>query len=152
MRARRGFSIPELLVVFILLGLLVRLGIPRYHSLKTKAEARAVIGDIQALRLAAYSYNTEKQSWPAEAGTGLIPTELIPLLPINFTFQRQRWILDWDVWPGAGAGGASVVGVTVSAGDPELVIAVRAAARLGIPYLTSGARTTFLLAGFGGNY
>lgn len=152
MRTRRGFSIPELMVVLILLGLLVRLGFPRYTELRAKAEARAVVGDVQAIRLAAYSYNTEKQGWPADAGTGVVPAELKSLLPIDFTFQRQHWVLDWDVWPGAGPGGASVIGVTVDAGDPKLVTAIRSAARLGIPYMTSGAQTTFLLAGFGGNY
>lgn len=153
MRARRGFSIPELLVVLILLGLLVRLGFPRYTELRAKAQARAVVGDVQAIRLAAYNYNTEKQSWPGEVGTGIVPPELTALLPIDFTFQRQHWVLDWDVWPGAGSlPGAPVIAVTVDAPDPKLVVAIRAAAKLGIPYLTTGAQTTFLLAGFGGNY
>ncbi|MFP5355446.1 MAG: prepilin-type N-terminal cleavage/methylation domain-containing protein [Gemmatimonadota bacterium] len=153
MRARRGFSIPELLVVLILLGLLVRLGFPRYTELRAKAQARAVVGDVLAIRLAAYNYNTEKQAWPAEVGMGTVPPELATVLPIDFSFQRQHWVLDYDVWPGAGnSPGTPVIGVTVDAADPRLVGAIRAAARLGLPYLTSGAQTTFLLAGFGGNY
>lgn len=153
MRARKGFSIPELLVVLILLGLLVRLGFPRYTELRAKAQARAVVGDVLAIRVAAYNYNTEKQSWPGDVGMGTVPPELAPLLPIDFTFQRQHWALDWDVWPGAGSlPGSPLIGVTVDAADPKLVSAIRAAAKLGLPYMTTGTQTTFLLAGFGGNY
>lgn len=153
MRARRGFSIPELLVVLVLLGLLVRLGFPRYTELRRQALARAVVGDVQAVRVAAYNYNTEKQNWPAEVGSGTVPPELTTLLPNGFTFQRASYTLDWEVWPGAGSGvGAPVIGVTVDSPDPQLTAAIRAAARIGIPYMTLGAHTTFLLAGFGGNY
>lgn len=159
MRNRRGFSIPELLVVLTILGIVVRLGFPRYSELRRQAEARAIIGDVQAVRVAAYNYNTERQTWPAEAAAGSVPQELVSLLPAGFPFQRAHYTMDWQVWPGAGGGansgavsGAPVIALSVDTPDTLLTSAMRAAAKLGVPYMISGSQTTFLLAGIGGNY
>ncbi len=159
MRARRGFSISELLIVLTIMGLLVRLGMPRYADLRRQAAARAIIGDVQAVRLAAFNYNTELQSWPANSGAGLVPVELVSFLPAGFQFVRPAYTMDWEVWNGAGNTGASgntaqatTIGLTVDSPDVQLVDALRNAANAGIPYIVSGSQTTFLLAGFGGNY
>jgi len=157
MHARRGFSISELLIVLTIMGLLVRLGMPRYGELRRQAEARAIIGDIQSVRVAAYNYNTENGNWPGNASVGAVPKELIKLLPIGFTFRRPTYTMDWEIWNSAAIsktpGGAAVtVGLTVDSQDKALVNALRNATSAGIPYIVSGTQTTFLLAGFGGNY
>ena len=159
MRNRRGFPIPELLVVMTIMGILVRLGFPRYRELRRQAEARAIIGDVQAVRVAAYNYNTERQSWPAEAAAGSVPPELAPLLPDGFPFRRANYTMDWEVWPGAGSSSSSAVNsaspliaLSIDTPDTLLTSALRSAAKVGIPYLISGSQTTFLLAGFGNNY
>ena len=160
MRSRRGFSIIELLVVLTIIGILVRMGFPRYQDLRRQADARAIIGDVLAVRVAAYNFNTERQSWPSDAGQGTVPAELVALLPAGFTFSRPTFTMDWDVFPGAASGGGSgsaatatdVIALTIDSPDTVLVSAVRHAATSGIPYLISGTRTTFLLAGFGGNF
>ena len=156
MRPRRGFSIIELLVVLAVIGILVRFGMPKYWELRRQASARAMIGDVLAVRMAAYNYNTEKSAWPADAGAGMAPPELITLLPQQFNFQRPDWTLDFDVWsaPGGLSGSAasnSVVGVAVESQDAPLVAALRKGAA-GMPFIVSGSKTTFLIAGIGGNY
>lgn len=159
MKARRGFSIPELLVVLTIMGVLVRIGMPRYGELRRQAAARAIIGDVQAVRVAAFNYNTEHQGWPSNAAQGQVPAELVPLLPAGFLFERPTYTMDWEVWSGAGStastglsANTSTVGVTIDSPDALLVNALRAAANAGMPYIVSGSQTTFLLAGFGGNY
>lgn len=159
MRARRGFSIPELLVVLTIMGILVRIGMPRYGELRRQAAARAVIGDVQAVRVAAFNYNTEHEGWPSNAAQGQVPPELVALLPAGFQFVRPAYTMDWEVWNGAGSPmgnsasvNATTIGVTIDSTDPLLVNALRAAANAGMPYFVAGSRTTFLLAGFGGNY
>ncbi len=153
---RRGFSIIELLVVLTIMGILVRFGMPKYWELRKQATARAIIGDVLAVRMAAYNYNTEKGSWPADAGAGTPPPELVPLLPAQFNFTRAEWTLDWDVWSAAGGlSGSSasnyVIGVAVTSPDAALVDVLRKASA-NMPTMISGSKTTFLIAGFGGNY
>lgn len=159
MKGRRGFSIPELLVVLTIMGVLVRIGMPRYGELRRQAAARAIIGDVQAVRVAAYNYNTEHQAWPANSAQGQVPAELVTFLPAGFQFVRPTYTMDWEVWNGAGSispsgsvANATTVGLTVDSQDALLVNALRAAANAGVPYIVSGTQTTFLLAGFGGNY
>lgn len=157
MRARRGFSISELLIVLTIMGLLVRLGMPRYGELRRQAEARAIIGDIQSVRVAAYNYNTEHQAWPGNASVGAVPKELVALLPAGFTFKRPTYTMDYEVWNGGTVskvqqGSSVTVGLTVDSQDKLLVNALRNATSAGIPYIVSGTQTTFLLAGFGGNF
>jgi prepilin-type N-terminal cleavage/methylation domain-containing protein len=153
---RKGFSIVELLVVLTIMGILVRFGLPKYWELRRQATARAVIGDILAVRMAAYNYNTEKGTWPADVGAGTPPPELVTLLPTQFPFNRPDWILDWDVWSASGglSGNAAsnfVVGVAVDSPDAALVAILRKAAA-NMPTIVSGSKTTFLIAGIGGNY
>ena len=157
MRSRRGFSLSELLVVLTILALLVRFGFPRYNHLRKRAEARSMLGDVQAVRVAAYNYTTEKGGWPADAPAGAVPPQLVTYLPGGFEFQRLNYTLDWEVWPtpngvGGNAATSVVIGLAVATSDSALADAVRSAAKLGIPYLVSGTTTTFLLAGVGGNY
>lgn len=157
MTRRRGFSIVELLVVLTLMGVLVRLGMPRYSYLRRQAAARAIVGDVQAVRVAAYNYNSEKNAWPTETTGGSPPPDLMAYLPAGFDFQRAEYSLDWEVWQTPGGIGANtatsvVIGLAVESSDTLLVSALRSAARVGIPFMVTGARTTFLFAGFGGNY
>lgn len=155
-RRRRGFSIIELLVVLTIIGILVRFGMPKYWELRRQAEARAIIGDVLAVRMAVYQYNTEKASWPADAGPAVVPPDLVPLLPDQFPFNRDKYTLDFDVWTASGGlSGSSasgvIVGVAVTSADTSLVKVMRAATAH-LPRIVSGAKTTFVLAGMGGNY
>lgn len=156
-RRRRGFSIVELMMVLTILGLLVRIGMPKYWDLRRRATARAIIGDVQAIRVAAYNYHTEHNTWPPDVGAGAAPPPLVTYLPEGFDFQRPGYVLDWEVWsaPGGLPGNPAathVVGVGVQLNDPLLAAAVHTAASVGIPYMVSGGTTTFLLAGIGQNY
>jgi prepilin-type N-terminal cleavage/methylation domain-containing protein len=147
MRNRRGFSIPELLVVMTIMGILVRLGFPRYSELRRQAEARAIIGDVQAVRVAAYNYNTtERQSWPAEAAagsaarTGPAVARRIPLSPRQLhhglggmAWRRQQLLQRCELRLAAHRS-------LDRHPDTLLTSALRSAAKVGIPYLISARR------------
>ncbi|HEV8124926.1 MAG TPA: prepilin-type N-terminal cleavage/methylation domain-containing protein [Gemmatimonadales bacterium] len=95
---RRGVSFLELLVVMVIIGLLARIALPRYHEMKLQAIAAKAAGDFNAIKLAAYAYHTENQQWPAETGPGLVPPELAPDLPEGFSFDRDEYSIDWENW------------------------------------------------------
>jgi prepilin-type N-terminal cleavage/methylation domain-containing protein len=155
MRARRGFSIIELLVVMTVMGILARFGMPRYADMRRKAEARSIVGDVLAIRVAAYTYSVEHSSWPADTKAGNAPPELVSYLPAGFLFDHGSYSLDWESWNAPvgslkNATVTAVIGVAVDSEDPKLVAELRVTAS-GMPFMVSGSRTTFLLSGVG-NY
>lgn len=68
---KRGFTLLELIVVIIIIGVLATLGLTQYAKVIEKgrqAEAQSVLGNIRTL---AKAYQLEKGTWPTLAQMGL---------------------------------------------------------------------------------
>ena len=99
MTARRpGFSLVEVTFVVLFLGILARIAVPSYLDLVYRARAAAALGDLNAVRHAAFEYNVETNRWPADVYPGIVPPELESYLGEGFTFQREHYQLDWENW------------------------------------------------------
>ena len=149
MRIRRAFSFTELLLTLTLIGLLARIAIPQYGEMKLRATAAAIIGDVHAIRVAAFTHYTEKGAFPPDAATATLPAELVGKLPAGFTFDRPDFDYDWHVWSTTNSAGntETLVGITVLVSDPRLATRLVFAAGAGyIPILTS-SQVTFLVSG-----
>ena len=126
MNARqRGFTLIEVLIVVVIVATLARIAIPNYQRIKRKAEAAAVIGDFQAVRVAAFEYNADTHAWPEDQNRGVRPPELEPYLEGQVDFDPGRYMLDWENWmlpdgtpsnPGTGA----MIGVSLVTQDEAL--------------------------------
>ena len=97
-RDRQGFTLVELLVVILLLGILARLAIPAYQSVTLRARAAAALSEIKTVQLAAYSYNIDTGQWPPDVSRGVTPPELDPYLNDPEAFVGDGYLLDWDNW------------------------------------------------------
>ncbi|HUG39337.1 MAG TPA: prepilin-type N-terminal cleavage/methylation domain-containing protein [Longimicrobiales bacterium] len=95
---RHGFTLVELLIVVVLVGLIVRLAIPSYQRYVLTARAAAAISEIETVRLAAYTYHSDALEWPADVDRGIVPPELVPYLGDGFSFTGDHYMLDWDNW------------------------------------------------------
>ncbi|MEP7176409.1 MAG: type II secretion system protein [Gemmatimonadales bacterium] len=153
-RRRAGFTIVELLTVMILIGILASIAVLKYIDLRHRARAAQAIGDMQAVRIAAYSAWYETGTWPAEAGPGTVPPGLAPYLGQNFTFSRPEYTLDWEsfVPPGGGPSSGMQVGVVIRAADQRLQTTLQQQLGDKLPFVSAGGALTYIIVGpDGGN-
>lgn len=151
MRLRKGFTIVELLVTMTIIGLLTQIAVPRYSDMKRRATAAAILGDVHAVRIAAFTHYTEAGSFPPNAAAGRVPPLLVPYLPSGFTFRRADFTYDWHVWNVTTGRGASrvrerLVGITVVVQDPKLAAQLVKAAGAGFIPIVTATQVTFLVS------
>lgn len=73
--SRRGFSLLEMIIVLVLMGLLAALVVPRLTGVLSKNKARATRVQIQLLASAVERYNLDVGQYPtAEQGLGALVT------------------------------------------------------------------------------
>lgn len=144
---RRAYSFVEVLIVMIFIGLLARLAVPRYGEMKRRAVATSILGDVHAIRIAAFTFYTESGSFPPDAASGELPAELVANLPDGFTFDRPDYEYDWHVWNTTNSAGQTetLVGITVFLSDPRLVVHLVRAASAGYIPIVLPTQVTFLV-------
>jgi len=148
-RTRRGFTFVEMLIVMIVLGLLAALAALKYIDLKNRALTAQAAADMEAVRLAAYSTWYETGTWPAEAGPGIVPTEMAPYLAKGFTFTRPEYTLDWEnfVPPGGGTSAGMQLGVVITSSNSRMQLALEQTLGNKGPFFITGNDLTFVLIG-----
>ncbi len=106
----------ELLTVMVIISVLAAIVQPMLFNVIVKARAADVISDMQAIRLAAFTYQTDEQVWPAEVGSGVVPAGLGAYLPEGFDLVDDDYTLDYDNWGGT----PFMTGVTLITADTAL--------------------------------
>jgi type II secretory pathway pseudopilin PulG len=105
----------ELLVVLVIISLLVGLARPRLQRALIEARAAEVIATLDAVREAAYEYQSRTGEWPGDESRGVMPDGLRNMLGDDFSFSRDGYVLDYDRWDGP-----FQVGVSIIPDDPRL--------------------------------
>lgn len=94
-RDRRGFSLAELAVTVMIVGILAGVAVPNLHHALLKAEAARLVGEARTVRLAALDHLADNGSFPPSSGTGTVPSALAPYLPENYTFTFNGVRFGW---------------------------------------------------------
>ncbi|MBL8980739.1 MAG: type II secretion system protein [Gemmatimonadetes bacterium] len=149
MKRRAGFTYVEMLVVLTILGIIARIAAPRLWEVRKRAVSRAAIADVRVARDALLSHQTDQGTFPMEAAAGAVPSGLQKFLPAGFQFTRAEYTLDYEYWPAAG-GAPAMIGVAVDTPDATLALELRKLGISGLPYLSVGSRTVFVLSGLTG--
>ena len=129
-RSGRGFTLVELAIALVVVGILAGIAIPAYFGLISNTRAAQAVADLQAVRAAVYLNYGDTGKWPVETQAGTIPNGLTPNLPKNFSFTNQWYTLDYDNWlplhqaGKAPAGTTTAIGVSIVCRDPKLLTRV----------------------------
>jgi prepilin-type N-terminal cleavage/methylation domain-containing protein len=149
---RRGFTLVELLIVMVVMGILASLALLKTTDLKNAAIATQVNQEMRAVQIAAFNYYADKEQWPAEAGPGQVPSGLPPLLPgaLAGSFDRVRYILDYD---NVGAGDSQIISISATTTDTRLMAKLVAYLSNKAPvFVITGNRVNYLISGTNGGF
>ncbi|MFQ5535974.1 MAG: type II secretion system protein [Gemmatimonadota bacterium] len=84
-----GFSLAELAVAVMIVGILAGLALPNLRQALLRAEAARITSDAHTISMAAYDYLSDNGTFPPGAGYGAVPAALAPYLPENFSFTYR---------------------------------------------------------------
>ena len=149
---RRGFTLVELLIVMVVMGILASLALLKTNDLKNAAIATQVSQEMRAVQIAAFNYYADKEIWPSEAGPGQVPSGLSPLLPgqLAGSFDRVRYLLDYD---NIGAGDSQIISISATTNDTQLMAKLVAYLGNKAPiFVVTGNRLTYLISGPKGGF
>ena len=148
---RGGFTLVEIMVVIVIMGLLAAIAVFKYIDLTRTATAAKVAGEFTTVRLAAYNYEADHNNqWPSEQGPGVIPPEFNGYLPAGFSFSYPNYQLDWDNRSPSTVPFQLAISLTTP--DAALINALRQQLGNRLPYFFAGNRLTFILIDQDGNY
>ena len=151
MRKARGFTLVEMLMVMIVLGVLAGLGLLKYIDLRNTARTAALSADVRAIQIGAINYYADHEGWPPEAGPGQVPVGLEKYLAggLAASFDRDYYVLDYE---SIMIGTEPLIGIAVESADSRLLAKFIASFVGKSPFIMVGGRLTYFISGPGGMF
>lgn len=145
LRARRGFSLAEIITVLAVVGILAAISVLRANPAKDAAKTAAVTSDLRTIALAAQSYQMDHGRWPRSGGVGTTPADLVTYLPGGFRFRGPDYAFEYRSTEVQGKP-ASVV-ITVHTLSPTLQERLMASLGSRDGFVASGGLLSYILSG-----
>ncbi len=146
----RGTTIVEVVTVMLVVSIITRIVVPQMQDILTRARATEIRASFSVVEEAATRLSVENNRWPEDADAGVVPAELLGRLPRGFSFERDRYQLDWENWvlPEGMPGDSTVrrlIGISVTTSDRSLGLALMGMIPLNSKF-TLGETYTFIFA------
>ena len=71
---RAAFTLVEIMIVVVIIGLLAALAIPAFQRVQRGAQNNTVVNDFRVFSQAFETYSTQNGAWPGNVGPGVVPT------------------------------------------------------------------------------
>ncbi len=82
----------------LLMSIFTRIAIPQMQEVLTQARATEISATFSVIEEAANRLSLENLPWPPDEDAGVVPPGLLHQLPPGFSFDRDRYQLDWENW------------------------------------------------------
>jgi general secretion pathway protein G len=90
--AEQGFTLLELMIVMVVIGILAAFAIPSYVSSVRSAKEAVLREDLHAMRTAIDSYTVDKQKAPTQLDD-LVQAGYLKVMPTDpFTLRTDTWV------------------------------------------------------------
>jgi general secretion pathway protein G len=90
--AEQGFTLLELMIVMVVIGILAAIAIPSYTSSVRNAKEAVLREDLHTMRAAIDSYTVDKQKAP-QSLDDLVQSGYLKVMPVDpFTNRSDTWI------------------------------------------------------------
>jgi general secretion pathway protein G len=90
--AEQGFTLLELMIVMVVIGILAAIAIPSYTSSIRNAKEAVLREDLHTMRAAIDSYTVDKQKAP-QSLDDLVQAGYLKVMPVDpFTLRSDTWI------------------------------------------------------------
>lgn len=151
LRSTRGWTLIELMLVLLIMGLLVNLAILKYIDLTRSGYTAKIASEFTVVRLAAYNFEADHNNvWPDDTGPGVVPPAMVQYLPKGFSFTNPNYTLDWD--NNSPSLTPYQLAISMTTTDDRLLRVLRNALGTNAPYFFAGNKLTFVLIDEYGNY
>ena len=80
-KKNRGFTLVEIMIVVVIIGLLAAMGIPAFKRITLKSQGTTCANNLRQFAHAFEQYATEKGGWPENANAKEVPTGMDGRLP-----------------------------------------------------------------------
>jgi type II secretory pathway pseudopilin PulG len=119
----------EAITVLLLISIITRIAVPQVQGILTQARATEIRATFNAVAGAANRLSLVNIPFPPDAEAGMVPPALRRQLPQGFSFDRNRYQLDWENWslPQGLPGDPTVrglIGVSITTSDRSLGLAL----------------------------